>query len=118
MRQVAPDLGVSHQAPNVHFGTKRRFLAAVAEPGSRSGSVSRSAAATHAGVEAVISRTTPSPASGKAVIRTNAWKSAVMAASSSWVSGRSSPPAPGSGSSGVLGVRMAGTAHHSTAPML
>jgi AcrR family transcriptional regulator len=33
MRQVAQDLGVSHQAPYVHFGTKRRFLAAVAGVG-------------------------------------------------------------------------------------
>ena len=30
LRQVAQDLGVSHQAPYVHFGSKRRFLAAVA----------------------------------------------------------------------------------------
>jgi AcrR family transcriptional regulator len=33
MRQVAHDLGVSHQAPYVHFGSKRRFLAAVAGVG-------------------------------------------------------------------------------------
>jgi AcrR family transcriptional regulator len=33
MRQVAQDLGVSHQAPYVHFGSKRRFLAAVAGVG-------------------------------------------------------------------------------------
>jgi AcrR family transcriptional regulator len=33
MRQIAQDLGVSHQAPYVYFGTKRRFLAAVAGVG-------------------------------------------------------------------------------------
>ena len=33
MRQVAQDLGVSHQAPYVHFGSKRAFLAAVAGAG-------------------------------------------------------------------------------------
>jgi AcrR family transcriptional regulator len=33
VRQVAQDLGVSHQAPYVYFGSKRRFLAAVAGVG-------------------------------------------------------------------------------------
>lgn len=33
MRRVAQSLGVSHQAPYVHFGSKRRFLAAVAGAG-------------------------------------------------------------------------------------
>ena len=33
MRQVAQENGVSHQAPYVHFGSKRRFLAAVAGVG-------------------------------------------------------------------------------------
>lgn len=33
LRRVAEDLGVSHQAPYVHFGSKRRFLAAVAGVG-------------------------------------------------------------------------------------
>ena len=33
IRQVAQDNGVSHQAPYVHFGSKRRFLAAVAGTG-------------------------------------------------------------------------------------
>lgn len=33
MRHVAQELGVSHQAPYVHFGNKRRFLAAVAGSG-------------------------------------------------------------------------------------
>ncbi len=33
LRQIAQDLGVSHQAPYVHFGSKRRFLAAVAGAG-------------------------------------------------------------------------------------
>lgn len=33
LRRVAQAVGVSHQAPYVHFGTKRRFLAAVAGVG-------------------------------------------------------------------------------------
>jgi AcrR family transcriptional regulator len=33
VRQVAQDLGVSHQAPYVHFGSRRVFLAAVAGQG-------------------------------------------------------------------------------------
>ena len=36
LRQVAQSLGVSHQAPYVHFGSKRRFLAAVAGAGLQS----------------------------------------------------------------------------------
>lgn len=35
LRRVAQKLGVSHQAPYVHFGDKRRFLAAVAGSGLR-----------------------------------------------------------------------------------
>ena len=33
LRQVAQDLGVSHQAPYVHFGSRRGFLAATAGTG-------------------------------------------------------------------------------------
>ncbi|TQM57984.1 TetR/AcrR family transcriptional regulator [Humibacillus xanthopallidus] len=33
MRHVAQSLGVSHQAPYVHFGSRKRFLAAVAGTG-------------------------------------------------------------------------------------
>lgn len=33
LRKVAQDLDVSHQAPYVHFGSRRRFLAAVAGQG-------------------------------------------------------------------------------------
>ena len=33
LRQVAQELGVSHQAPYVHFASKRKFLAAVAGTG-------------------------------------------------------------------------------------
>jgi AcrR family transcriptional regulator len=33
LRRVAQGLGVSHQAPYVHFGSRRRFLAAVAGTG-------------------------------------------------------------------------------------
>lgn len=33
LRRVAEEVGVSHQAPYVHFGSKRRFLAAVAGVG-------------------------------------------------------------------------------------
>ncbi|GLY63675.1 TetR/AcrR family transcriptional regulator [Amycolatopsis taiwanensis] len=35
LRQLAEKLDVSHQAPYVHFGSKRRFLAAVAGAGLR-----------------------------------------------------------------------------------
>jgi hypothetical protein len=34
---VAQTVGVSHQAPYVHFGNKRRFLAAVAGMGAAAG---------------------------------------------------------------------------------
>lgn len=33
LRRIAQDLGVSHQAPYVHFGSRKRFLAAVAGAG-------------------------------------------------------------------------------------
>lgn len=33
LRRIAQQVGVSHQAPYVHFGSKRRFLAAVAGTG-------------------------------------------------------------------------------------
>jgi len=33
LRQIAHSVGVSHQAPYVHFGSRRRFLAAVAGAG-------------------------------------------------------------------------------------
>jgi AcrR family transcriptional regulator len=33
LRRVAQEIGVSHQAPYVHFGSRRRFLAAVAGAG-------------------------------------------------------------------------------------
>lgn len=33
VRRIAQDLGVSHQAPYVHFGSRKRFLAAVAGMG-------------------------------------------------------------------------------------
>ena len=48
VRQVAQDLGVSHQAPYVHFGSKRRFLAAVAGVGLQQ-HAEAAAAATAAG---------------------------------------------------------------------
>ena len=47
LRRVAEQVGVSHQAPYVHFGSKRRFLAAVAGVG-----MDRAAAAAEAHVEA------------------------------------------------------------------
>ncbi len=47
LRQIAQDLGVSHQAPYVHFGNKRRFLAAVAGTG-----LQQAADAARASVEA------------------------------------------------------------------
>lgn len=47
LRRVADQVGVSHQAPYVHFGSKRRFLAAVAGVG-----FDRAAAAAEAEVAA------------------------------------------------------------------
>lgn len=47
LRRVAEQVGVSHQAPYVHFGSKRRFLAAVAGVG-----LDRAAAAAEARVTA------------------------------------------------------------------
>jgi len=47
LRRVAEQVGVSHQAPYVHFGSKRRFLAAVAGVG-----LDRAAASAEAGVAA------------------------------------------------------------------
>jgi len=47
LRRVAEQVGVSHQAPYVHFGSKRRFLAAVAGVG-----LDRAAGAAEARVEA------------------------------------------------------------------
>jgi AcrR family transcriptional regulator len=47
LRRVAEQVGVSHQAPYVHFGSKRRFLAAVAGVG-----LDRAAAAAEAEVAA------------------------------------------------------------------
>jgi AcrR family transcriptional regulator len=49
MRQIAVRLGVSHQAPYVHFGTKRRFLAAVAGTGLHEAAQEAAAAVSAAG---------------------------------------------------------------------
>jgi AcrR family transcriptional regulator len=50
LRRVAQDLGVSHQAPYVHFGSRRRFLAAVAGAGM-AGAAERARAALAAAEE-------------------------------------------------------------------
>ena len=39
LRRIAQDLGVSHQAPYVHFGSRRAFLAAVAGVGMAAATV-------------------------------------------------------------------------------
>ena len=49
VRKVAQDLGVSHQAPYVHFGTRRGFLAAVAGTGMAAATVRARAAVAAAG---------------------------------------------------------------------
>jgi AcrR family transcriptional regulator len=49
LRRVASDVGVSHQAPYVHFGTRRRFLAAVAGTGLVEATERARAAVTAAG---------------------------------------------------------------------
>jgi len=55
LRRVAQQLGVSHQAPYVHFGDKRTFLAAVAGDGLRR-AASRAAAAVAASGDDPLSR--------------------------------------------------------------
>lgn len=49
MRKIAEELGVSHQAPYVHFGSKRAFLAAVAGVGLRQAAQAASDAVAAAG---------------------------------------------------------------------
>ena len=49
MRKIAQELGVSHQAPYVHFGSKRAFLAAVAGVGLRQAAQAASDAVAAAG---------------------------------------------------------------------
>lgn len=49
LRKIAQDLGVSHQAPYVHFGSKRAFLAAVAGVGLRQAAQAASDAVATAG---------------------------------------------------------------------
>ena len=51
LRRVAQDLGVSHQAPYVHFGDKRTFLAAVAGAGLEEAAADAARAVTAAGKE-------------------------------------------------------------------
>ena len=49
LRQVAQELGVSHQAPYVHFASKRKFLAAVAGTGLQQAGAEAVAALAEAG---------------------------------------------------------------------
>lgn len=49
LRQVAQELGVSHQAPYVHFASKKRFLAAVAGTGLQQAGAEAVAALAEAG---------------------------------------------------------------------
>jgi AcrR family transcriptional regulator len=49
LRKVARDIGVSHQAPYVHFGSKRRFLAAIAGAGLQEAADDASTAVAAAG---------------------------------------------------------------------
>lgn len=49
LRRVAQQLDVSHQAPYVHFGNKRRFLAAVAGTGLQGAAAEAAAAVEAAG---------------------------------------------------------------------
>lgn len=51
LRRVAQELGVSHQAPYVHFGDKRAFLAAVAGAGLQAAAEEATAAVTAAGAD-------------------------------------------------------------------
>jgi AcrR family transcriptional regulator len=71
LRQVAQAVGVSHQAPYVHFGSKRRFLAAVAGAGMHRAAADATAAVAaaaadprsrlHALVDAYVSFITSQP---------------------------------------------------------
>lgn len=51
LRRVAQRVGVSHQAPYVHFGTKRTFLAAVAGTGLRPAAAAAARAVEAAGAD-------------------------------------------------------------------
>lgn len=53
LRAVAQQLGVSHQAPYVHFGSRRRFLAAVAGAGLQQAVDEGAAAVAAAGADPV-----------------------------------------------------------------
>ena len=53
MRHVALAVGVSHQAPYVHFGSKRRFLAAVAGAGLQEAAEAAAQALDSAGKDAL-----------------------------------------------------------------
>ena len=53
LRGVAQDVGVSHQAPYVHFGSRREFLAAVAGTGMAEATVRAEAAVVGAGLDPV-----------------------------------------------------------------
>ena len=53
LRRIAQDLGVSHQAPYVHFGSRRRFLAAVAGAGLQQAVEEAAAAVAAAGEDPV-----------------------------------------------------------------
>ena len=53
LRGVAQDVGVSHQAPYVHFGSRREFLAAVAGIGMAEATVRAEAAVAGAGLDPV-----------------------------------------------------------------
>lgn len=53
LRRVAQDVGVSHQAPYVHFGSRRQFLAAVAGTGMAEATVRAEAAVAGAGQDPV-----------------------------------------------------------------
>ena len=53
LRRVAQDVGVSHQAPYVHFGSRREFLAAVAGTGMAEATVRAEAAVAGAGLDPV-----------------------------------------------------------------
>jgi AcrR family transcriptional regulator len=53
LRQIAQGLGVSHQAPYVHFGSKQRFLAAIAGAGLDEAAQEAATAVAHAGEDAV-----------------------------------------------------------------
>ena len=71
LRRVAEQVGVSHQAPYVHFGSKRRFLAAVAGVGLDRAAAAAETRVAAAGESPIAQAPGPRPAPTRNGSRTN-----------------------------------------------